>query len=79
MRDNILADLEIAARRTHLNDFQAAVRDIEYAQACIRMLERMTGQAPQRIIKTLKREQQRYLKQIDASAAKLGAPYGAER
>ena len=64
------------ARRKLLNAYTDACRQIELAQVCIDVLERMRGAVATHCIHRLKAEQQRALKLLDANAAKLGAPYG---
>lgn len=62
-------------QRKHLNDYSAALRDIELTEAAINLLEKVTGS--QRVIATLKKSQHKHLSRLDAAAEKLGAPYGA--
>lgn len=62
--------------REYLYDYTAAHTDIELAQVAIDSVERMTGgPRTSRIVALLQAEQQVALKKMDASAAKLGAPY----
>jgi hypothetical protein len=63
------------AKRKHLDEFSTAFRDIEFAEACIETLERLSGATPRRCIKQLKHYQQQALRRMDAAAEKLGAPY----
>jgi len=69
--------MDAKTKRKHLNDFKEAAKNIEFAEICIGFLERMPRDPAQRIIKTLKAEQKKYLTKMDYNAAKLGAPYGS--
>jgi uncharacterized protein with PIN domain len=61
--------------RQILQDHDKAVTQIELTEAAIKILERMEGPRVARAVKLLKQDQQFMLKQIDATAAQLGAPY----
>ena len=70
-----LSDAVTADRHKALNAYTDACRQIELAQVCIDVLERMRGAIATHCIHRLQAEQQRALKLLDANAAKLGAPY----
>ncbi len=61
--------------RQHLNEYTAAASNMEIAEAAITMLERCRHPEAQTAIRALKRGQNRQLRLLDASAARLGAPY----
>jgi uncharacterized protein YbjQ (UPF0145 family) len=63
------------AKRNVLHAYDDALRSIELAEACIGLMERMSGATPARCIKQLKHYQQQALDRLDTNAAKLGAPY----
>ena len=64
-------------KREALNKYTESVLQMELAEIAIEALSKMRGKTPERCIKSLKFEQQRALKRMDAMAEKLGAPYGA--
>jgi flagellin-specific chaperone FliS len=65
-------------RRKILLIYAAAVRDLELAEAAIRIIEGMNLHSrTSRCIDLLKKQQQISLKRLDAAAEKLGAPYGS--
>ena len=69
--------MDASKQRERLRAYQAAARNIELAEAAIGILERVDTFEARTAINTLKRGQNKQLKLLDASAAKLGAPYGA--
>lgn len=57
-----------------LREHAKAVRDIEFAEVAIGILETIGDCGS--LVRTLKRKQQTFLRRIDKAAAELGAPYG---
>lgn len=67
--------MSLTEKRRHLDDYHRASRDMELAQVCIDILEQMQDKARTKCIKELKAAQQRQLRELDAAAERLGAPY----
>lgn len=63
------------SKRAILLEYQEEVRNLELSEAAINLLEQVQGRAAQRCIETLKRDQCRMVRRLDAAAGKLGAPY----
>lgn len=61
--------------RMALSRYSYAHRMLQLAGAAITILESMNTSEAARAIKTLQGGQQKLLKEMDAAAAKLGAPY----
>ncbi len=66
--------MDAKTKRKHLDAYGHANTEIELAEVCINILERLRDPAGQRCIKALKACQQRQLTSLDKAAEKLGAP-----
>lgn len=69
--------MDTKKQRQHLQAYTNAARQIELAGAAIKILEGMNTRAAGKAIKTLQYGQQQQLRNLDKSAANLGAPYAA--